>query len=102
MTAVETRAGWINRIFVGAVAVALLGLAWHHMAILGDGFWYIATGRLILQRRGMPHDDPFSFASAPGQWHVVSAGSQVLFAAVTDTWGLKALMRMATAVAPVN
>ena len=88
----------LDRAFVLSGACALVALSWHQMAIVGDGFWYIATGRLIIDGRGLPHDDPFSFASAPGKWHVVNAASAVLFAAVADGWGLRALMVMATLV----
>jgi hypothetical protein len=84
-------------LLVAGVAT-LFALVWHHMAILGDGFWYVATGRLILQHRSLPIADPFSFASAPGPWHVVSAGSQVLFALVADRLGLRALLVAATLV----
>jgi hypothetical protein len=89
---------WAERALLVAGVATLFALVWHHMAILGDGFWYIATGRLILEHRSLPMADPFSFASTPGQWHVVSVGSQVLFALVADHLGLTALLVLATLV----
>jgi hypothetical protein len=63
-----------------AGATAIVALTWHHIAILGDGFWYIATGRWILRHHGLPTSDPFCFATVQQAWTVVSVGSQVLFA----------------------
>jgi hypothetical protein len=89
---------WSERLLVLAGVCALFALVWHHMAIVGDGFWYIATGRLILERGRMPQEDVFSFASAPGQWHAVSAVSETLFAYLADHVGLRGLMVFATIV----
>lgn len=77
---------------------AIASLAWYHMAITGDGFWYIATGRLILEHHGLPPEDPFCFATVKQAWTLVSAGSQVLFAVVADRLGLRALMILSTLV----
>ena len=83
---------------VGVGLLAIAALAWHHMAILGDGFWYIATGRLLIAHHGLPALDPFSFATVRHDWRNVSTGSEVLFAFVGDRLGLRALMVLATCV----
>lgn len=82
---------------VGAF-VALTGLAWHQMAILGDGFWSIATGRWLLAHRALPASDPFAFASTPGPWTIVSSGACVLFAAIVRVAGARGLMIAASLV----
>ncbi len=90
--------GRVETSLLVAGVTLLFALVWHHMAILGDGFWYIATGRLILGHHALPISDPFSFASAPGRWNVVSVGSQLLFALIADHFGLRALLAFATLI----
>jgi hypothetical protein len=90
---------WADRAFVVAGLACLTGLAWHHMAILGDGFWYVFSGRLILQRHAMPHDDFFTFASAGNRWIVFNAGAAVLWALLVQAFGLKGLLVVGALVA---
>jgi hypothetical protein len=78
--------------------VALTGLGWHQMAILGDGFWSIATGRWLLAHHALPASDPFAFASTPGPWTIVSSGACVLFAAIVRALGERGLMVAASVV----
>jgi len=78
--------------------IALTGLAWHQMAILGDGFWTIATGRWLLAHRALPTSDPFAIASVPGPWTIVSSGACVLFAAIVRILGERGLMVTASLV----
>lgn len=78
--------------------VALTGLAWHQMAILGDGFWSIATGRWLLAHRALPASDPFAFASGPRPWTIVSSGACVLFATIVRAVGERGLMVAASLV----
>ena len=68
--------------------------------VIGDvhGCLDVATGRWMLGHRAMPTHDPFCFATVQQAWTVVSVGSQVLFAAVADRFGLRALMVMATII----
>lgn len=81
-----------------AAFLALAGLAWHQMAILGDGFWTIAIGRWVLAHRALPTSDPFAFASVPGPWTVVSSGACVLFAGIVRAVGERGLMVVAALV----
>jgi hypothetical protein len=76
---------------VAGAALAIAGLAWHHMAITGDGFWSLAAGHWILAHRAVPHVDPFSYASV-GAWTLVSSGACVVFAAIDHLAGLRGLM----------
>jgi hypothetical protein len=86
-----------DRLIDGMLALgglaAIFGLAWHHMAIVGDGFWYIASGRWVLAHHTVPHVDPFAYAGS-GSWTLVNSAACVLFALVTNTSGLHGLMRM--------
>jgi hypothetical protein len=92
-------AAWADRLLLGTATFALFSLVWHHMSLLGDSFWSVATGHLILEHWHLPSSDPFSYASVRGgTWHVVSPGCQVLFAAISDHLGLGALMAFATAI----
>ncbi|MBX3231659.1 MAG: hypothetical protein KIT84_23470 [Labilithrix sp.] len=77
--------------------VALVALVWHHMAILGDGFWTIATGRWLLEHRALPESDPFAFGSA-GRWMIVSSGACLLFATVVEAVRLEGLMIVLTGI----
>jgi hypothetical protein len=87
-----------GRALVAAGIAAICALVWHHMAILGDGFWTIATGRWLLAHHALPQDDPFSYASVGEGWMVVSAGACVVFAAVTRAFGLFGLMAFGTVI----
>jgi hypothetical protein len=80
--------------------VALVTLVWHHMSILGDGFWSIATGHWLFAHRELPRSDPFAFGSV-GHWTIVSSGACVLFAALTDIGRLDGLMIFLTGVEAV-
>jgi len=87
---------WIA--WLGAAAIAVVGIVWHHMAIVGDGWWTIAAGRWLFQHRALPTvGDPFAFGSN-GHWTIVSSGACVLFAAVANAGGPKAILMTATAV----
>lgn len=85
-----------ERALFAAGVVAIAALVWYQMAITGDGFWMIASGRWILAH-GLPTGDPFTYTST-GNWMVVNAGSCVLFAIVDKLVGLRGLMVFATIV----
>jgi hypothetical protein len=82
--------------FLIAGATAIAGWTFHNMDLLGDSFWYVATGRWLLLHRALPHGDPFSFASAGNRWMIGMPGSCVLFALIADMFGLRGLLVMAT------
>lgn len=69
----------IERMGLLLMGVALFALTWRSMDLLGDSFWSVATGRLILDQRALPETDPFSF-TATGPWTVHMPLSQVAFA----------------------
>lgn len=99
MGPVTVSADRLRRVALSLCAfVALAALAWHQMAILGDGFWTIATGRWIFAHRSLPTSDPFAFASVPGPWTIVSSGACVLFAAIVRLVGERGLMVTASLV----
>lgn len=78
--------------FMVAGLLALAGVVMHHMSILGDGFWSVATGRWLLAHHALPYVDPFSYASVGSRWTVDSCGRGVLFALVTNIAGARGLM----------
>jgi len=78
--------------FVLAGMLALAALVWHHMSILGDGFWSVATGRWLLAHHALPHADPYSYASAGSRWTIDSCGRDTLFALITNAAGARGLM----------
>ncbi len=78
--------------------VSLLAYGWSQMDVLGDGFWYIATGRYVLAHRAFPPDELFSYSGVRGPWFVNMPISEPLFAWVTDHLGIRALLAMCTAV----
>lgn len=76
-----------------AMSIALVVvLVWSNMAILGDGFWTLATGRWILSHHTLPTSDPFAYASAPGRWIVHMPLCQILFAWIDAHAGLTGVM----------
>lgn len=72
---------------LAAGAAGALGLAWRWMDFLGDTFWYVATGRWILQHHALPREDPFAFTTLGRPWVVHMPGSQILFAWLFDHGG---------------
>jgi len=80
-----------------AVAVlSLFAFAWRNMDLLGDGCWYIATGRYVLAHHTFPPDELFSYAAVRGPWFVNMPLSEPLFAWVADHLGVRALLAMCT------
>lgn len=88
----------LHGLLVVAGLLAIAGLVFHNMDLLGDGFWYVASGRWLLDHRALPHADPFSFASVKERWIVGMPGACLLFALVADHLGLRALLVMGTIV----
>ena len=70
----------------------LLGLVWHNMAILGDGFWCLAAGALVLKTGALPTVDPFSFASRSVPWVLHMPAFQIGGAWLVAHIGLKSFM----------
>lgn len=84
-----------------ALVVAVLSLfayGWSQMDLLGDTFWYIATGRYVLEHRAFPLDELFSYAAVRGPWFVNMPLSEPLFAWIADHLGVRALLAICTAV----
>jgi hypothetical protein len=76
-----------------ALSIALVtALVWANMAILGDGFWTLATGRWILAHGALPVRDPFAYASTSGRWIVHMPLCEVAFAWIDAHAGLSAVM----------
>lgn len=81
-----------ERLLAIAGAVGLVALIHAHIDMLGDGFWYVATGRFLLETRSLPLDEPFSYAGVRGPWFANVPLSEVLFAWIDGRLGLRALM----------
>lgn len=83
-----------------AAGIALIAaLVWTNMAILGDGFWTLATGRWILAHHALPTGgDPFAYASRPGPWIVHMPLCQVALAWIDLHAGLTAVMLAGAAI----
>ena len=88
----------LRAVLVVCGVVGISGLAWHNMDIVGDGFWYIASGRWLALHRAVPQWDPYSYASDGKRWMIVNPGACALFALVADHLGLRALMAICTLV----
>ena len=58
----------LARAWLGAAIAMLAAIAWHHMEILGDGYWCIAAGDWVLDHRALPDADPFSYVSQKRPW----------------------------------
>lgn len=76
--------------------LSLFAYGWKHMDLLGDAFWYIATGRYVLAHRAFPPDELFSYTGVRGPWFVNMPLSEPLFAWVTDHLGVRALLAIST------
>jgi len=67
-----------------ALIAALTALSWRFMDMLGDTFWSIATGRLILELGRFPTVDPFSFTAGDQPWVAHMPAFQVVSAMIAD------------------
>src|ERR1700761_4560256 len=74
----------------------------------GDTYWHLATGRWILEHRGVPATDPFSYAAVGRPWVThewLSEVVMVLFWKAFGWWGLRllvGLVSVATALLIAN
>jgi len=93
--AAETSLVW--SLWQATALASLLAFAWRHMDLLGDGCWYIATGRYVLAHHAFPPDELFSYAGVRGPWFVNMPFTEPFFAWVTDTLGVRALLLTCTA-----
>jgi hypothetical protein len=81
------------------LAIALLSclaFTWRNMDLLGDGCWYIATGRYVLAHHAFPADELFAYSAVRGPWFVNMPLSEPLFAWVADDLGVRALLGLCT------
>ena len=88
----------VERVLLSALLLLLGALVYRNMDLLADSFWYIATGRYVVQGGHFPAVDPFSFAAVRTPWIVHMPGSVVLFAWLDQHFGLRSILYVATAV----
>jgi hypothetical protein len=80
-----------------AIAIlSVVAFTWRNMDLLGDGCWYIATGRYVLAHHAFPPDELFSYAGVRGPWFVNMPLSEPLFAWIADHLGVFALLGVCT------
>ncbi len=68
------------------------------MDALGDTFWYVAAGRVVLDTGALPSFDPFSYTAPEKPWTLLMPGSYTLFALTERQFGLTALLALCAAV----
>ena len=93
----ENQGSFYLALLIGVVLVpAALGSS---QTIFNDGdvSWHIATGEWILERRAIPHSDPFSFTSAGKPWVPIEWLAEVLMAGAYRLAGYSGIAALATA-----
>jgi hypothetical protein len=78
---------------VGWLFVA--GNGWPALLADGDTGWHIRTGEWIIEHRGVPVTDLFSFSRSGAPWFAWEWLSDVLMALVHRSWGLAGVAAMA-------
>lgn len=73
-------------------ALAVFALCWRWMDALGDTFWYVAVGRLVVNQGALPVQDPFTYTATDAPWTLLMPGSYVSFALTERYLGLTALL----------
>ena len=68
------------------------GSGWSVLLADGDTGWHIRTGEYILSTRSVPTRDLFSFSKAGEPWFAWEWLSDVAFAALHRSWGLKGVV----------
>jgi hypothetical protein len=74
-------------LFVGGGGKSLLGD--------GDTGWHIRTGDYILEHRAVPRKDIFTFTKPDEPWFAWEWLTDVIFAKLHQTWGLKGIVLLA-------
>lgn len=92
------RLGLLRRALLGALLLVILSLVHGNMDLLSDSFWYIATGRAVLDTGHFPPVDPFSYTAMRTPWVVHMPGSVVLFAWLDRHFGLLSILRVCVLV----
>ena len=77
---------WIVAVALAAALPYALKTAADH-----DLWWHVKTGQMILEQRGLPETDPFSFTAPGASWTNHEWLSDVVLAAVYDSGGDQAL-----------
>src|SRR4029077_9226896 len=90
------RGAALRRVFLVLAVLGIAGYAWSQMDLLGDAFWYIATGRWELAHHAFPNDELFAYTAPHGPWFVNMPISEPLFAWITDRLGLHAVILFCT------
>lgn len=88
----------LHRVWLGAAIALLAALVWHHMELLGDGFWCIAAGDVVLAARALPERDPFAFTTTAAPWILHMPAFQIGAAWLVRHAGLVAMLVACTAV----
>ena len=114
-TAASARAGWPAAAFAGlrgwrtvvalfaATVAALLAFA-PQLFNDGDTYWHIAAGRLIIDARGVPATDPFSFTFRGQPWTAHEWLAEVMAAAayLLGSWSAVATLHAAAVGATLH
>ncbi len=89
---------------VGATILAVFLYLAFTQSILNDGdtSWHLATGKLILASRSVPHLDPFSFTFAGHAWTAHEWLAEVLMAAAFGAGGWAVLIALFAAVIAIT
>ncbi|MFN7920115.1 MAG: hypothetical protein U0Q16_08465 [Bryobacteraceae bacterium] len=65
---------------------------WSLLLLDGDTGWHIRVGEYILKTGSVPQKDLFSFSKPGEPWFAWEWGSDVIFALLFRTWGLKGIV----------
>ena len=80
--------------FLAVIAWSFMtsGTGWSRLLWDGDTAIHIATGNWILDHGKIPTADPFSFTQPGAPWIPYEWGTEVLFAQLNHTFGLKGIV----------
>jgi hypothetical protein len=80
-----------------ACSIALItALVWNNMDILGDGFWTMAAGRIVLETHALPGRDPYAYTSTARRFILQMPATEIGLAWLGDHAGLLAVIAAAT------
>jgi hypothetical protein len=78
----------LRRVFVWAFLLSLFALAVRQCSSIDwDFWWHLKAGQYIIQSKGIPHVDPFSFTRAGAEWITHEWLSEVMMYAVFRAGG---------------
>ena len=86
----------LGRAWLASSVALVVALVWSNMDILGDGFWTMAAGRIVLETHALPGRDPYAYTSTAHHFILQMPATEIGLAWLGDHAGLHAVLLVTT------